>query len=644
MPSVFRAAPLAAALALSLGLPPPALPAPPPAPAPLAPPHLLVITLDTVRADRLGAYGHAAAATPRLDRLAREGALVEGAQAVAPLTLPAHASLFTGLYPPAHGVRDNADFVLPASVTTLAEVLAARGYRTAAVVGAAVLARTQGLDQGFASYDEPGMAPAEKPSAAAGKGAAGKSPASATLRPIVERRASEVTDRALAALDRLASSKPAGPFFLWVHYFDPHAEYAPPEPYRARFKSSPYDGEIAYVDAQLGRLLDALAAKGLAGRTLIAVVGDHGEGLGEHGESTHGVFLYETTLAVPLLLKLPGTIAAGVRVPGPVSQVDLAPTLLELLGAPPLPRAQGASFAASLGRGGSVAAGGRAPGAPAAGPATGSAPRPLYSETLYPERVYGWAPLFALRSGASKLIDAPRPELYDLSADPRERKDLAAAEPARLRERQAELARLREALGGADPAAESPSDAERRAQLEALGYAAGRGTGAARAGGAPPLDPKDGIRLEMAIEDGRQALVAGRPDDALARLAPVLNADPGNAAALSLSGVALFSTGRRDEGLARLARAVEIAGETFEYRVNYGAALYQARRAAPAVEQYRAALALQPESSEARYALAAALYAAGDREGALLETRALLAAQPGHAAGKKLQDRILAAP
>ncbi len=271
-------------------------------------------------------------------------------------------------------------------------------------------------------------------------------------------------------------------------------------------------------------------------------------------------------------------------------------------------------------------------------------PRPLYSETLYPERAYGWAPLFALRSGASKLIDAPRPELYDLSADPRERKDLAVAEPARLRERQAELARLREALGGADPAAESPSDAERRAQLEALGYAAGRVTGAARAAGAPPLDPKDGIRLEMAIEDGRQALVAGRPDDALARLAPVLTADPGNAAALSLSGVALFSTGRRDEGLVRLARAVEIAGETFEYRVNYGAALYQARRAAPAAEQYRAALALQPESPDARYGLAAALYAAGDREGALLETRALLAAQPGHAAGKTLLDRILAAP
>ncbi|MCU0253035.1 MAG: sulfatase-like hydrolase/transferase, partial [Acidobacteria bacterium] len=238
-----RAATLAAALVLSpvpsrAALPPPPSPAPAPSapaqPSPASPPNLLVITLDTVRADRIGAYGHATAATPRLDQLAREGARVERAQAVAPLTLPAHASLFTALYPPTHGVRDNADFALPSSATTLAEVLAARGYRTAAVVGAAVLARTQGLDQGFASYDEPGS----EPQAAA-------SAAGATLRPIVERRASEVTDRALAALDRLAAGTPAGPFFLWVHYFDAHAAYEPPEPYRTRFRSALYDGEIA---------------------------------------------------------------------------------------------------------------------------------------------------------------------------------------------------------------------------------------------------------------------------------------------------------------------------------------------------------------------------------------------------------------
>ena len=606
------------------------------APAPAPPPHLLVITLDTVRADRLGAYGHAAAATPRLDRLAREGALVERAQAVAPLTLPAHASLFTGLYPPAHGVRDNADFVLPASVTTLAEVLAARGYRTAAVVGAAVLARTQGLDQGFASYDEPG---AQSEAAAA-------APAAATLRPIVERRAAEVTDRALAALDRIAP----GPFFLWVHYFDAHAEYAPPEPYRTRFKSAPYDGEIAYVDAQLGRLLDALAAKGLAGRTLVAIVGDHGEGLGEHGESTHGVFLYETTLAVPLLLRLPGRIAAGGRVPGPVSQVDLAPTLLELLGAPPLPRAQGMSFAKAL-AGGAAAAGpaaatarttATAPATTAPAAADPGAPRPLYSETLYAERAYGWAPLFALRLGASKLIDAPRPELFDLASDPREQKNLAAGQASVLAERQAQLAQLREAIGDADPAAASPADTERREQLAALGYVAGGG--GSRPAGGPRLDPKDGIRFEMAIETARGALVGGRPAETITTLAPVLTADPGNAAALSLSGVALFATGRREEGLARLELAVAASGSTFEYRINYGAALYQAGQPSRAVEQFRAAQALQPEAPDARFALAAALFAAGDREAALVEARALLAAQPGHAAGKKLLERILAAP
>ncbi len=615
----------------------PARAAAPPA-APL-PPNLVVVTLDTVRADRLGAYGNTAAATPRLDRLAREGALVERVQAVAPLTLPAHASLFTGLYPPAHGVRDNADFILPPSVTTLAEVLAARGYRTAAVVGAAVLANTQGLAQGFASYDAPGDAAAAQGAVAArGADARSAAPAAATLRPIVERRAAEVTDRALAALDRLAP----GPFFLWVHYFDAHAEYEPPEPYRTRFQRALYDGEIAYVDAQLGRLLDALAAKGLGGRTLVAVVADHGEGLGEHGESTHGVFLYETTLAVPLILRMPGRVAAGTRVAGPVSQVDLAPTLLELLGAPPLGDVQGSSFAAQLSGGRPAAGAASAAGAAAAAGRPGPAPRPLYSETLYPERAYGWAPLFAMRLGAGKVIDAPRPELFDLSADPGEQKNLAAAQPSVLAERQAELARLRAAIGGADPAAESPADAERRAQLEALGYA-GSGSGTRGARGTQ-LDPKDGIRFEMAIEAARLSLVAGRPAETIETLAPVLAADPGNAAALSLSGVALFATGRRDEGLVRLERAVAASGATFEYRLNYGAALYQAGRPSSAIEQFRAALALQPEAPDARYALAAALFAAGDREGALMETRALLAAQPGHAAAKKLLERILAAP
>jgi len=583
-----------AAAALAAAIPGASAPPPPVAPAP--PPNLLLVTLDTVRADRLGCYGSKAAGTPVLDRLAREGALVERAVAVAPLTLPAHASILTGLYPPSHGVRDNSDFALPGSATTLAEQMAARGYRTAAVVGAAVLSRSQGLDQGFERYDEPAAAP--------GSAAGGPTPA---FRPILERRAAEVTDRALASLEVLAP----GPFFLWVHYFDPHAAYEPPEPFRTRFAGRPYDGEVAYTDAEVGRLLAALEAKGIASRTLTAVVADHGEGLGEHGESTHGVFLYETTLRVPLLLRMPGRIAAGTRFDGPVSQVDLAPTLLELLGLPPLPGAQGTSFAAALTR-------------PPEDPVPA---RGLYSETLYPERAYGWSPLFALTEGNLKLIEAPRPELYDLAADPGERRNLAAARSEELARRRARLAATSAAFSSADGEALRPADAERREQLAALGYVSRAG----RAAGPPRLDPKDGIRHELAIESARAALLAGRPKETLTALAPVLAADPGNAAALNLSGMALFATGERGQGIEHLGRAVASGGEVFEYRRNLGAALLQAGQPAAAIEQFEAALALQPDSADARFALVAArlrlaqqLAAEGKRDAARTEAHRVL--------------------
>src|SRR6185295_3326573 len=248
------------------------------------PPNVLLITLDTVRADRIGAYGYANAATPALDRLAREGIRFADATTQAPLTAPAHAALLTGLYPARIGVRDNATTPVPDAVTTAAEAFKSRGYRTGGFVGAFILTAPYGFAQGFDTFDAdfPGFSDA--------------------LKLQVQRRGDAVVDRALQWLEGAA----AQPFFGWVHLYDAHAPYDAPAPFGARFKTSPYDGEIAYVDACVGRLITALERTGRLDRTIVAVVADHGESLGEHGEQEHGMFLYEAALRIPWIMRLPG--------------------------------------------------------------------------------------------------------------------------------------------------------------------------------------------------------------------------------------------------------------------------------------------------------------------------------------------------
>ena len=284
---------------------------------------LLLVTLDTTRADRLGAYGYAAARTPHLDRLAREGVRFDQALSPVPITLPSHVSLFTAVHPPVHGIRNNGRRFGEA-LPTLATALRARGHRTAAFVSAFVLDERFGLNRGFETYDdemETGGPEREAIDA--------------------ERRG----DRTAAALVRwLEGQSNAAPFFAWLHLYDPHDPYLPPAPFDKEFASSPYDGEIALTDQAVGSALDALARTGLADRTLVAVVGDHGESLGEHGEDTHGMFVYEAAIRVPLVLWGPGVVGPGRVVPTPVRTIDLAPTLLALLGAPPLPKAEGQSL------------------------------------------------------------------------------------------------------------------------------------------------------------------------------------------------------------------------------------------------------------------------------------------------------------
>jgi choline-sulfatase len=343
-----------------------------------APMGVVLITLDTTRADRLPAYGFMDASMPHLDRLAREGVVFDQAASVSPLTLPAHASLFTGLLPPAHGVRDNADSPLAPDHTTLAEILQGRGFRTGAFVGSVVVDADRGLAQGFERYS--GVGASDRPRPRRG-----------------QRRADEVIGDATGWLEEVAGSR----FFLWAHLYDPHRPYDPPEPFRSRY-ADPYVGEIAFADSQIGRLLEQLEAHDLLDRTLLIVAADHGESLGEHGERDHGIFIYQSVIRVPLIMRGPG-IAPG-RIGEVVRLTDVMPTVLDLLGIP-APALDGVSLV-DLMRG-----------------RRGDLDREAYAESLYPQR-FGWSPLRALRQGRYKFIEAPRPELYDLHRDPFEERNL----------------------------------------------------------------------------------------------------------------------------------------------------------------------------------------------------------------------------
>jgi arylsulfatase A-like enzyme len=412
-------------------------------PGPPRPHNLVIVTLDTTRADHLPTYGFASIETPAIDRLAREGVVFEQAMSVAPLTLTAHSSLFTGLYPPHHGVRDNGDGPLAADKTTLAEVLHARGFRTGAFVGSTVLSADRGLARGFDVYND-------------GAPAGGKAPQ--------RRAANEVVDGALTWLE----SAGASPFLLWLHFYDAHAPQSLPDRFRRRYAGDPYVGGIAFADSQLGRLIDALQAKGVLDATAVLLAGDHGESLGEHGESEHGIFLYEGALHVPMILRAPGVAAR--RVAGLASLVDVMPSVLDLFGLAPT-RTDGLSLLPAIRSGRDVAE------------------RSVYAESMYARR-FGWSPLRALREGRFKLVDAPRPELYDLDVDPFEEHDLSATRPDLVNAMRAALPAFdatNDQQAGTPGSGPSP---EVRARLAALGYTSGTAVVAPGRG----ADPKDHIQ------------------------------------------------------------------------------------------------------------------------------------------------------
>lgn len=553
-------------------------------------PNVLLITLDTVRADHLGCYGDTTAETPAIDGLARAGTLFTRAYSPVPLTLPAHATLFTGLEPPAHGLVDNGITASELGAPTLAERLHAAGYDTGAFVAAFVLNRVFGLSRGFAHYDD---GPAEE----------------AELEGLFRRVApgEERVDAALAWLDRPRQV----PFFLWVHLYDAHAPHVAPGRFAQRYAARPYAGELAYLDGQVRRLLDVLEARGLTRDTLVVLSADHGEGLGEHGELTHGFLLHDATLRVPLVLRWPGRLPVGRHDERPVALVDVAPTVLDLLGLAPNPVRHGRRLFN--------------------GEATSGWERVLWAQSDYPARQYGWGALRSVRRGDWKYVDGPRPELFDVRHDPRELVDLSRREPRRA----AELHRLVSATDGklsqARPqVARHEPDEDARARLQALGYTAGAAPAQGHGPATALIDPRDGLRRLAGMERAFEALERGG-----AGLAEAERALRTLTQRFPHDGQLHLGLGRTLELLRRseeARRAYQIAAEAESTRVLALARLVAlAQAAGDAAAELEAAqrlAALLPRHAPARRRLAQALAHAGQIEAAASAFDAALGLDP----------------
>ena len=524
-----------------------------------AKPNVVVITIDTLRADHLGCYGYSRIETPNLDALARLGARFTQAYTPVPITLPAHTAIFTGSFPMATGMHDFSGNKLPANGTTLAKVLRDNGYTTAAFIGAAVLDSRFGLNQGFETYfDHFDFSRLDE-----------------TNLDLTERRGDLVMDEALGWLKQAPR-----PFLLWIHLYDPHFPYTPPEPYASRYRTHLYDGEIAFADAQVGRLLSFLKQRGLFDHSVIALAGDHGEGLGEHGEKTHGFFIYNSTLHVPLILKVPG--AAPRVVAEDVSLVDVMPTLLQELKLAIPASVQGRSLLGLiLGRQGPTAA----------------RPSELYAETYLPLLHFRWGQLRGLESDGWKYIDAPRPELYNLRSDPRELKNLYSARQSLAHEMHdrlyAVIRRFTPASGNA-AAGKELTDPALLERLRSLGYVAVSAGSFVEPSGKPLPDPKDRIQV---YELFSEAMADGQH-------------------------------GRYEESLRKLAEAEKNEPSSVPIRYLEALDYYRQKDFRRSIEQFRSALELDPKFALATYYLGLAQVEAGDLDGATTSLERALRLDP----------------
>lgn len=529
-------------------------------------PNVLLITIDTLRADHVGSYGYAPARTPALDALAARGVRFTQAATVAPLTLPAHSSLMTGTFPGRHGVRDNGGFYLGDDQVTLAKALKARGYRTGGFVSAFVLDHRWGIGQGFDRYfDDFDLS---KFRLDIGLDA-------------VQRPGRETVSKAVEWLDQDA----AQPFFAWVHLYEPHAPYDPPEAMRVRFPPTmvgAYDGEIATADEQIGRLIDHLAATGRLDRTVVVALADHGESLGEHGEEQHGFFVYDATTRIPLIVAGPG-LAPRV-VDDQVRIVDVMPTVLELLGIGIPAPVQGRSLVPLL-RGGHL-------------------DLVALSETWYPRHHYGWSELTSIRDGRYHFIEAPRRELYDTATDPGELHNLADANASRADVQEHALreivARTSAGHGPAQPRAVAPDVEER---LRALGYVASS-ISPRTLEERPRGDPKDKIALYNLLKQAGLDSVEGRIDDGIGKVRQALAADPEIVEAYLMLGNMNGKANRPTESIAAYRKALALDPQNESAAFDLALAYKESGETDAAEAGFNRVLELDPRDPKARYRLA----------------------------------------
>ena len=564
-------------------------------------PSVILITLDTVRADRMGFLGSKQGLTPQLDVLASQGVVFEHAYSQAPITPVSHATILTGTYPQYHGIRNFGDR-LPPSVPFLPEILHAQGYHTGAFVGSIILdpknGFASGFERGFDVYD-----------------------AGFHRQKTGERREASMQRRGDVTLGHVLEwlgQQQGKPFFLWFHLWDAHDPYNPPEPFRSRFPGAPYNGSIAYLDATVGKLLDYLRNQGLYDNTLIAVAADHGESLGDHGELTHSIFLYDSTIHVPLLLKFPGNRFVGQHVNASASLVDLSPTLLEALGQK-LPQAmQGHSLLPLIGN-------------------PHPENRPSFATGDHSERSFGWSALVSLRVGDQLFVRAPLPELYDLASDPGAKINLYRRNRIAALRLASQLDNFVKNIStGAPQALQDGLTEKSREQLSALGYVAS---------GKPPtsssIDPKDRIDVANDMHDASLAIEEGKEATVIPLLLRVVAKDPQIQAAQYYLGIAYSRKGNFAKAIPPLRKAVELRPDALMAQYELAICLYETSDLKTAATYFEILVENRPDWSDARYSLASIYARTGRPQEAARDLLEVLQADPDHYRANLLLGRML---
>jgi arylsulfatase A-like enzyme/Flp pilus assembly protein TadD len=575
-------------------------------------PNVLLISIDTLRADHVGAYG-AEAKTATIDALAEGGVVFERSISSAPITLPSHASLFTGTYPIFHGVRDNGSFRLDDEHVTLAETFEGAGYRTAAFIGSFALDSRFGLDQGFEHYDDFYGDTGGYRLVRLQEGAAEPGGREFYDYTISERPADDVLGPALDWLIGLGDE----PWFAFIHIWDPHHPYLPPSPFRESHPDDLYTGEIAYVDEALGRFLRELEEAEELSNTLVVLTADHGEGLGEHGEKTHGMFAYESTLHVPLILQWQDVIPARRRVPARVRLIDLAPTILELAGLPPQETHQGESLVSLI-----------------LDP-SGEEGREIYFEALANNLNRNWAPLTGVYNGSFKFVDLPIPELYDLETDPKENRNLYEEQEDKGRELRSSLQQVVAAFSTEESRkAETENlDSETVSRLQALGYVVDPAEKPVVKAYTEEDDPKRLVHLSDKLDDGLAAHRAGRSEDAIRLFREIIEERPNFANAHANLAHVLHETGRSREAIAVIENALRNSVRTRTMMGRLGLYLQEVGELEKSADVLETVIEDDPSYVEA-YNYLSVTYARLDRpRDAIRMVRKLLDLDPTYASG-----------